>query len=123
MRRVHLTMRNRGGSVEHFYHYLFGYLIPLCHYLGVHPAGRPGARLLLRSCGPMDRILRELALSRLKRQFARLATERGLIYRPVIQAAAHAPVPPTAVVAGVRAVTATSRASPGRRGLASSGSV
>lgn len=48
---------NRGGSVEHFYHFLFGYLLPfldLCHPLRGH------RRFLLRDCGPMNRILREL---------------------------------------------------------------
>ncbi len=48
---------NRGGSVEHFYHFLFGYLLPfleVCHPLRGH------RRFLLRDCGPMNRILREL---------------------------------------------------------------
>jgi hypothetical protein len=48
---------NRGGSVEHFYHFLFGYLLPfldICHTL------RGERRFLLRDCGPMNRLLREL---------------------------------------------------------------
>lgn len=48
---------NRGGSVEHFYHFLFGYLLPFldnCHLL------RAERRFLLRDCGPMNRLLREL---------------------------------------------------------------
>ncbi|BDG73285.1 glycosyltransferase family 61 protein [Roseomonas fluvialis] len=48
---------NRGGSVEHFYHFLFGYLLPfldICHPLREH------RRFLLRDCGPMNRLLREL---------------------------------------------------------------
>lgn len=48
---------NRGGSVEHFYHFLFGYLLPfldLCHPLRGH------RRFLLRECGPMDALLAEL---------------------------------------------------------------
>ncbi len=48
---------NRGGSVEHFYHFLFGYLLPFleaCHPLrGQH-------RFLLRDCGPMNRLMDEL---------------------------------------------------------------
>lgn len=60
MTSVHLTFRNHGGSVEHFYHFFFGYLVPLCDYLRAND--RPGVRLLARSCGPMDRILLELEI-------------------------------------------------------------
>lgn len=77
MRTVHLTLHNHGGSVEHYYHFLFGYLVPLCSYLSANRAARRDVRLLARSCGPMDRILRELNLSRLelldKRVHRRLA--------------------------------------------------
>jgi hypothetical protein len=48
---------NRGGSVEHFYHFLFGYLLPFldtCHPL------RAERRFMLRDCGPMNRLLHEL---------------------------------------------------------------
>jgi hypothetical protein len=55
---IHLTFRNHGGSVEHFYHFFFGYLVPLCDYL--EGADHSAARLLVRSCGPMDRLLAEL---------------------------------------------------------------
>ena len=34
MRTVHLTFQNHTGSVEHYYHFFFGYLVPLCSYLG-----------------------------------------------------------------------------------------
>jgi hypothetical protein len=47
---------NRGGSVEHFYHFLFGYLLPfldICHPLRAH------RRFLLRECGPMDALMEE----------------------------------------------------------------
>jgi len=77
MRTVHLTFQNHTGSVEHYYHFFFGYLVPLCSYLSVSPAARGDAHLLTRSCGPMDRILHELDIQRLelveKRVHRRLA--------------------------------------------------
>ncbi|CAH0265506.1 glycosyltransferase 61 family protein [Roseomonas sp. CECT 9278] len=48
---------NLGGSVEHFYHFLFGYLLPFlehCH------AMRGSHRFQMRDCGPMNRLLRGL---------------------------------------------------------------
>ncbi len=56
-RPIHVTIHNRGGSVEHFYHFLLGYFLPLCSYLDGAPRNAP---ILVRSCGPMDRIIREL---------------------------------------------------------------
>jgi hypothetical protein len=39
-----------GGSVEHFYHFLLSYFLPLDRYVArYHPAA-----LLVRTCGPMD---------------------------------------------------------------------
>jgi hypothetical protein len=77
MRTVHLKLQNHGGSIEHYYHFFFGYLVPLCSYLSTNRAARGDVRLLARSCGPMDRILRELDLPRLelldKRLHRRLA--------------------------------------------------
>ncbi len=58
-RPTHLTIRNRAGSVEHFYHFLLGFFLPLCAYLDGAPRHAP---VLVRSCGPMDRIIRELDL-------------------------------------------------------------
>ncbi len=48
---------NRGGSIEHFYHFLLGYLLPfldVCHPLRDH------RRFLLRDCGPMQEVLRQM---------------------------------------------------------------
>ena len=56
-RPLMIVPANRGGSVEHFYHFLFGYLLPfldICHPLRGHQ------QFLLRDCGPMNRLLREL---------------------------------------------------------------
>lgn len=48
---------NLGGSVEHFYHFMFGYLLPFvehCHGM------RGSHRFYLRDCGPMNRLFGEL---------------------------------------------------------------
>jgi hypothetical protein len=48
---------NLGGSVEHFYHFMFGYLLPFvehCHGM------RGSHRFLVRDCGPMNRLFEEL---------------------------------------------------------------
>jgi hypothetical protein len=57
---LHLTINPRSGSCEHFYHFLLGFLLPLAGYLGHHPPAA-GGRVLVRSCGPLDRILHEIA--------------------------------------------------------------
>ncbi|WP_188968956.1 glycosyltransferase 61 family protein [Neoroseomonas lacus] len=57
MQRLIVVPAHQSGSVQHFYHFLFGYLLPFiehCHALrGTH-------RFLLRDCGPMNGLLREL---------------------------------------------------------------
>jgi hypothetical protein len=55
--RLLVVPANLGGSVQHFYHFLFGYMLPFvehCHAL------RLGHRFVLRDCGPMNRLLRQL---------------------------------------------------------------
>lgn len=55
--RLLLVPANLGGSVQHFYHFLFGYMLPFiehCHAL------RHGHRFVLRDCGPMNRLLEQL---------------------------------------------------------------
>jgi hypothetical protein len=60
-RPLHLTIKTNAGSCQHFYHFLLGYLLPLAAY--IVRRGIPEDRaILLRDCGPLDRILRELAL-------------------------------------------------------------
>jgi Glycosyltransferase 61 len=60
-RPLHLTIKTNAGSCEHFYHFLLGYLLPLAAY--IVRRGIPEDRaILLRDCGPLDHILRELAL-------------------------------------------------------------
>jgi hypothetical protein len=48
---------NVRGSVEHFYHFLLGYLLPLVSATAHHPANRA---LIVRECGPMTHHFREL---------------------------------------------------------------
>ncbi len=55
--RLMLVPANLGGSVQHFYHFLLGYMLPFiehCHEL------RHGHRFVLRDCGPMNRLLEQL---------------------------------------------------------------
>jgi len=60
-RLLHLSIQTNSGSCEHYYHFLLGYLLPFAAY--VARLGIVDSRIiLLRSCGPLDRILRELAL-------------------------------------------------------------
>jgi hypothetical protein len=60
-RPLHLTIQTNTGSCEHFYHFMLGYLLPLAAYLVRHKIAEDRV-MLLRSCGPLDRILQELAL-------------------------------------------------------------
>ena len=55
---VNAVIRTNGGSAEHYYHFLLGYLLPLCAYLS-RRTGEPPI-MLARECGPMNRILYEL---------------------------------------------------------------
>lgn len=55
-----LDIRNNGGSVEHYYHFLLGYLLPLCAY--AEQRDDDGTILLARGCGPLSRIVREVEI-------------------------------------------------------------
>ena len=56
----YLAMGDGRGSVEHYYHFLLGLLLPLA--LHVKQSTDRRSAMLVRSCGPLDPILRELAL-------------------------------------------------------------
>jgi len=59
---IPILVRNRHGSVEHYFHFLLGYCIPLVHYfLKNRPALQ--AKLLVRSCGPLTHILDDLPIN------------------------------------------------------------
>lgn len=60
-RHLHLTIENRSGSVEHYWHFMMGFYLPLIHFhqsLGF--LGRRTTQLYIRSCGPMNRHLEAL---------------------------------------------------------------
>jgi hypothetical protein len=59
----HLTVKNRMGSRQHYYHFLLGVLLPLADYLA--RTGEATLPMMVRSCGPLDAILYELQLPRL----------------------------------------------------------
>jgi hypothetical protein len=54
-----LAVMNRRGSVEHYYHFILGFVAPL---LLREDAARPGRVWLVPSCGPLDEKLAELQL-------------------------------------------------------------
>ncbi len=55
-----LTISNNGGSVEHYYHFLLGFLFPLAVVqLRLQKMNTIGP-IYVRSCGPMDRMLNEV---------------------------------------------------------------
>ncbi len=62
---VHLTIANRIGSVEHYFHFLLGFFIPLARHLAGPALDRRIGEILVRSCGPMDSHLRALGDPRL----------------------------------------------------------
>ena len=53
---IHLTLNNHGGSVEHYYHFLLGFLAPLT-LLRSQLASDRRTEICVRSCGPMDKHL------------------------------------------------------------------
>ncbi|MEG6509077.1 glycosyltransferase family 61 protein [Methyloligella sp. 2.7D] len=55
-----LNIRNNGGSVEHYYHFLLGYLLPLCGYAEEEKTEAP--ILLARACGPLSRLVCEVGI-------------------------------------------------------------
>lgn len=63
---LHLTIRNHGGSVEHFHHFLLGFLVPLIRHAKSTWQNHRYRTVLIRSCGPMDGIIRQLRSGRLR---------------------------------------------------------
>ncbi len=62
----HLTFRCTDGSPEHYYHFLLGLFVPLVYRLSTDWKNKPFDRFLIRSCGPLDRIIRELGDDRVE---------------------------------------------------------
>jgi hypothetical protein len=64
--RVHLTIHNQWGSVEHYWHFFMGYFFPLINFYDSLGRRSRTTEILVRSCGPMDRHLADLNWSCLK---------------------------------------------------------
>jgi Glycosyltransferase 61 len=63
---VHLHVNNQSGSVEHYYHFLLGFLFPLALRVEMLERDQSINNVLTRSCGPMDKIIRELNYQKLR---------------------------------------------------------
>jgi len=61
-RAVHLSIKNIAGSVEHYYHFLLGFLVPLIHWYYSTEAHRSCPRIFIRSCALLDSIIFEIEL-------------------------------------------------------------
>ncbi len=55
-----------GGSVEHYHHFLTGFFAPLVYHLETRLAHPRCSRVLVRSCGPLDPIIRGFAGDRVE---------------------------------------------------------
>ena len=63
--KVHLTMKNHGGSVEHYYHFMLGFLVPLVLWKNTCNDLK-SKKIYVRSCGVMDEHINAMGLSELK---------------------------------------------------------
>jgi hypothetical protein len=82
---LHLTITSIGGSVEHYHHFLLGFFVPLVNQRARTWQSPKFARVLIRSCGPMDALVRELRAERIvildKNEHQRLGENRPKIAR------------------------------------------
>ena len=60
--RLHLTFRNLHGSVQHYYHFLFAFLIPLVRVWNSIALTPEVVDVYVRSCAIMDQLLLQLRL-------------------------------------------------------------
>jgi hypothetical protein len=65
-RNWHVTVGHGAGSSEHFHHFLLGFFVPLVYHLSTDWRNAPFDRILVRSCGPLDRIVREFGDERIE---------------------------------------------------------
>ena len=59
---IHFSTERVAGSVQHYYHFLLGLLVPLVNFIIDDEDFRKRVGLYLRSSGPLDRIVTELDL-------------------------------------------------------------
>jgi Glycosyltransferase 61 len=64
-KEIHLTCNPLGGSVQHYHHFLLGYLVPLVSEWNSLVADPDVKRISVRSCAILDPILHALELPRL----------------------------------------------------------
>ena len=57
---IHLSIQNKLGSVEHYYHFLLGFLLPLVHFRYFESFDLD--EIYVRSCGIMDRHIESLRM-------------------------------------------------------------
>lgn len=62
----HVSVKHVPGSVEHFHHFLLGFFVPLIFQFSTKWERRVLGQVIIRSCDPMDRIIRELGDNRIK---------------------------------------------------------
>lgn len=58
---IHITVSNRSGSVEHYYHFLLGLCVPIVE--ASVDLGIITARKAVRECGPLSPLLHDLGLN------------------------------------------------------------
>jgi hypothetical protein len=56
----YLSFKNLGGSVQHYYHFMLGFMVPLVLRMEQEKSQAKPSKSAIRSCGPMDRHLRVL---------------------------------------------------------------
>ncbi|MGO9302449.1 MAG: glycosyltransferase 61 family protein [Candidatus Korobacteraceae bacterium] len=61
-----MTIKHGPGSVEHFHHFLLGFFVPLIYQISTKWAKAQFKRLIIRSCGPLDRLIRDLGNDRIE---------------------------------------------------------
>lgn len=64
--KTYLSFKNYGGSVQHYFHFLLGLLVPLVIRLEKTHRGANSSKFVIRSCGPMDRHLLSLGYPNLE---------------------------------------------------------
>jgi len=93
----HVTFRH-SGSIEHFYHFLLGVFVPLIYTLSNTWSKEQFTSILIRSCGPLDELIREIGDNRIKiidkheHERLRIAKEVGVSRGDVSPVAQHSPV-------------------------------
>jgi hypothetical protein len=65
-RGVHVTLKNNGGSVQHYYHFLVGFVAPLVEHWDEIAAKAAGGPVYVRSCAVLDPLLEQLLLPGLR---------------------------------------------------------